>query len=303
MPALKFTFSARQALFVLLLLCCSGFLKAQNFETFTYLKNDSLDLKLDLFLPENKNAKDFPLVIFMHGGGFSGGNRTAGHAFAKYLAQHDIACASLSYTLSRKATGFGCNVPQEEKIMTFRLAASELWEATAFLLDKAKAIGFDKEKVFLSGSSAGAEAVLHGAYLDRTSMSLHGNSLPADFRYKGMISGAGAIIDLNLITKETAIPTLFFHGNVDNVVPYVTASHHYCGPETVGWMMLFGSHSIYTHLKSLGVSSQLQSFVGGKHEFSAWYFHHKQELLLNFIHKVLQSEQFTIEEEVHEKAK
>ncbi|AWW00300.1 alpha/beta hydrolase [Arcticibacterium luteifluviistationis] len=277
--------------------------KSQNFKTLTYLENDTASLQLDLFLPQDKSVKDVPLMIFVHGGGFAVGNRTAGHSFGKYLAKNNVAYATISYTLSRKGIGFGCDTPQEDKIMAMRLAASELWEATAFLLGKADEIGFDKNKVFISGSSAGGEAVLHAAYLDRAKMSLHGNSLPSDFKYKGMISGAGAIIDLNLITKETAMPTLFFHGNKDNVVPFVTASHHYCGPERVGWMMLFGSEPIYNHLKSLDVSAQLQAFVGGKHEFAGWYFYRKQDVLLNFMNKVVAGEQFFISEEVVESAK
>lgn len=289
--------------FLILFTALSLTTQAQDFQTLTYLRGDTADLKLDLFLPVNKPAGQTPLVIFVHGGGFSSGNRTAGHDFARYLAQHDIACASISYTLSRKGIGFGCETRQEDKIMAMRLAASELWEATAFLLGKADEFHFDPSNVFIAGSSAGAETTLHAAYLDRALMSLHGNSLPADFRYKGMISGAGAIIDYNLITKENAIPTLFFHGNIDNVVPYGTASHHYCGPETVGWMMLFGSKSLYHHMKDLNMSAQLQSFVGGRHEFSGWYFHHKIEVLHQFIEKVLAGEQFFIEEEVHEKAK
>ncbi|WP_341225687.1 alpha/beta hydrolase [uncultured Arcticibacterium sp.] len=276
---------------------------SQEYETLTYLEGDTARLQLDLFLPQDKSAKDVPLMIFVHGGGFSVGNRTSGHSFGRYLSKNNVAYATISYTLSRKGKGFGCDTPQEDKIMAMRLAASELWEATAFLLEKADEIGFDKNKVFISGSSAGGEAVLHAAYLDRKKMSLHGNSLPSDFKYKGMVSGAGALIDLNLITEKTAMPTLFFHGNKDNVVPFVTASHHYCGPETVGWMMLFGSQPLYNHMKSLGVSAQLQAFVGGKHEFAGWYFHHKQEVLLNFMNKVLADEQFFIEEEVVESAK
>lgn len=298
----KSLISLKTFLFLSLFVVASS-AKSQEFKTLTYLKGDTASLELDLFLPQDKSIKDVPLMIFVHGGGFSGGNRTAGHSFGKYLSKNNVAYATISYTLSRKGKGFGCDTPQEDKIMAMRLAASELWEATAFLLEKADEIGFDENKVFISGSSAGGEAVLHAAYLNREKMSLHGNSLPKDFKYKGMVSGAGAIIDLNIITKETAMPTLFFHGNEDNVVPFVTASHHYCGPETVGWMMLFGSQPIYQHMKSLDVSAQLQAFVGGKHEFSGWYFYRKQDVLLNFMNKVLAGEQFFISEEVVESAK
>lgn len=296
-------FFGLKMLFGLSLFFLSSTVRSQDFQTLTYLEGDTASLQLDLFLPQDKSVKDVPLMIFVHGGGFSVGNRTSGHSFGRYLSKNNVAYATISYTLSRKGKGFGCDTPQEDKIMAMRLAASELWEATAFLLEKADEIGFDKNKVFISGSSAGGEAVLHAAYLDRAKMSLHGNSLPKDFKYKGMVSGAGALIDLNLITEKTAMPTLFFHGNEDNVVPFITASHHYCGPETVGWMMLFGSQPLYDHMKKLNVSAQLQAFVGGKHEFAGWYFYRKQDVLLNFMNKVVAGEQFFISEEVVESAK
>ncbi|HOY13943.1 MAG TPA: hypothetical protein PLY70_12425, partial [Saprospiraceae bacterium] len=66
-------------IFLCLFLATQLVVTAQQFQTIPYLKSDTSSLSMDIFLPDDKSLKDFPLVIFVHGGGFSGGNRTAGH--------------------------------------------------------------------------------------------------------------------------------------------------------------------------------------------------------------------------------
>ena len=45
-------------------------------------------------------------------------------------------------------------------------------------------------------------------------MSLFKTNLSPTFKYAGIVSGAGAIMDLNLITKQNALPTLYFLNKV-----------------------------------------------------------------------------------------
>jgi predicted esterase len=63
--------------------------------------------------------------------------------------------------------------------------------------------------------------VLHAAFWPETQQ-----ALPADFKYGGLISMAGAIFDLALINEQSAMPIQLFHGSCDNLVPYGSAPHH-----------------------------------------------------------------------------
>lgn len=270
---------------------------AQNFETLTYFESDSLSLELDLFMPDMPDqSKNIPLVVYVHGGGFMGGDRTGGHALAKELVKEGIACASISYTLYMKGKSFSCDGITSEKVKAIQIAASQLWHATAFLLDNAEKYHFDRDQIFIGGSSAGAETVLHGAYFDRQKMQLFGKALPEDFRYAGIISGAGAVMDLNMITQENAIPTMLFHGDADNLVPYATAAHHYCPPTATGWLMFFGSYTIAQHMEKLGKSCEFISFTNGGHYYAGAFIHRDQERTIAFIQRVLASDSFTIYE-------
>lgn len=279
---------------VLLIILCAACLSAGELQTFTYLKNDSLDLQLDLFLPENAESESTPLVIYVHGGGFSNGDRAGGHKLAKYLNSHNIACASITYTLYMKGKSFSCDGILAEKVRAIQIAANQTWQATAFLIEHSDKFKIDKSQIFLAGSSAGAETVLHAAYWNKDSMQLYDNRLPLDFTFAGLIAGAGAIMDLNLITPENQIPMMVFHGDADPTVPYGTAAHHYCPHNASGWLMLFGSHSIAKHVEKLGGTCQLDTFLGGKHSFAGAYFYQNQQPVVYFIERVLAGEQFII---------
>lgn len=277
----------------LLLTCLVVLVQAQQrYATLTYFETDSFALQLDLFLPETPSPALKPLLIYVHGGGFSGGERAGGHKLCAYLSEKGIAAATITYTLYMKDKSFSCDGILSEKIQAIRLAANQLWQATAFLTAQADKYGIDPSKIFIAGSSAGAETVLHAAFWDRSVMQLYGDPLPRRFQYAGLIGGAGAIMDMNGITPKTAIPALLFHGTVDPLVPYGTAAHHFCDTDATGWLMLFGSHSIYERYSDIGADVELHSFCGGGHGFAGAYFYQKQERVADFINRVLNGAHF-----------
>jgi hypothetical protein len=86
--------------------------------------------------------------------------------------------------------------------------------------------------------------------------------------YAGVISMAGAIPDTVKIYKESAIPSLLFHGTCDNLVPYGTAPHRYCSKDQPGYLTLFGSRPIAEKLGKLNIPCWLHTTCGGGHELA-----------------------------------
>ncbi|WP_298155080.1 alpha/beta hydrolase [Flavobacterium sp.] len=261
-------------------------------QTITYFQNDTLKLDLDLFLPEKMPDTKLPLLLFVHGGGFSIGKKEDGQPICKYLAKNGIASASISYTLYMKGKKFSCDGVLAEKIKAFQYGANDLWLATSFFLSNKSKYNIDIEKIFIAGSSAGGETVLHASHWNRELMKMYDVKLPDNFRYAGLVSGAGAIMDINLINKNTLIPMMLFHGNGDTTVPYATAAHHYCPTNASGWLMLFGSFSIYNYAKDLNGNVSLFTFCGGGHEYSGTLFEKDQYLILDFINNVIAGKKF-----------
>jgi acetyl esterase/lipase len=77
--------------------------------TLTYASRDGADLLLDLYLPSTPLRRPIPVIVFLHGGGWSGGTRTTGPDFKRYFAQDGFAMASIEYRLTPSIT-FPANV-------------------------------------------------------------------------------------------------------------------------------------------------------------------------------------------------
>jgi arylformamidase len=112
-------------------------------QTLSYGK-DSLQ-GLDLWVPEG--AKNAPLVLFVHGGGWKRGskNNAMGRAMPAHMLEQGYAFASIDYRL----------VPRN----TVEEQAADVAAALAHLIKQADALGIDRSRVVLTGHSAGAHLV------------------------------------------------------------------------------------------------------------------------------------------------
>jgi acetyl esterase/lipase len=258
-----------------------------NTETHAYATKDGEDLMLDLYLPQSDPDFERAAVIFVHGGGFSGGQRDDEiiKKFCNQLAGYGYVVASISYRLTRKGqkTGFGCNCPANDKLNTFNMAVEDVQDASFFLIQNREQFGIDPQKIILAGSSAGAEAILNTAYLPPMCYGL--DSGPVS--YAGVISFAGAIPDTVVIYDESAVPSLLFHGTDDNLVPYATAPHHYCKPNDPGYVILHGSYSIAKKLNTLNVPCWLHTTCGGAHEIASSPMTDYVDVITDFCYNVV----------------
>lgn len=125
-------------------------------------------------------------------------------------------------------------------------------------------MGIDPQKIILAGSSAGAETVLNTAYQPPYCYGLDSGPVA----YAGVISMSGAIPDTAKIYKESAVPSLLFHGTCDNLVPYGTAPHHFCKESDSGYLILHGSYTIAERLKQLGTPYWLYTYCNAGHEIA-----------------------------------
>ncbi len=109
---------------------------------------DGFPLKLDIAKPSICKNELVPLAVFVHGGGWKGGDK--GGAFsrndAKMLFQLGFALASINYRLS----------PQ----FHFPAHINDCKLAIRFLRKNARELGIDPNKIAVWGSSAGGHLVL-----------------------------------------------------------------------------------------------------------------------------------------------
>ncbi|QYA24171.1 alpha/beta hydrolase [Gramella sp. MT6] len=250
--------------------------KVDAVKTEVYAEKDGENLIIDLYRPAGVDEKT-PLIVFMHGGGFSGGSPKNPHEvkFARIAASQGYTVGLISYRLKRKETGFGCDFEASGKIETFQMAAEDFMDAVTYMHNNAEKFQIDKDKIIVGGSSAGAEAVLNAVYNPDL---MFDNSEYSDIKFSALFSLAGAIVDARYLGEEQAVPGIFFHGTDDNLVPYATAAHHYCENSKPGYLILDGSKSIVEKLKQLDTSFLFYSFKDARHEISGMPFEYLPEV-------------------------
>lgn len=169
-----------------------------------------------------------PCLIFLFGGAFTHGTRNAEQyrPFFDYLVEElGYEVVSIDYRLGLKeplATGqlspesFPQLLPQ-----AVLMAVEDLYDATSYIVAHADEWRIDADRIVACGSSAGAISVLQGAYMIANGSQLTAK-LPESFNYAGVISFAGAIVDMgdDLKWANTPVPIMLFHGDADSNVPY-----------------------------------------------------------------------------------
>jgi acetyl esterase/lipase len=109
-------------------------------KTLTYASRDGQDLLLDLYLPKNARGR-LPVIVFLHGGGWSGGTRTTGPDFKRFFAQDGLAMASIEYRLTPS--------------ITFPRNVEDVKTAIRWLRANADTYRLDPGRIGLWGTSAG----------------------------------------------------------------------------------------------------------------------------------------------------
>lgn len=109
--------------------------------------NVSQSQKLDLYLPDNIGNKNFPLLFFIHGGGFSKGDKAKGKINALlHFGSEDFVIASINYRLSGEA-GFPAGIDDCET-------------ALDFLIRHFAKYNIDPTKIAIVGNSSGGNYAL-----------------------------------------------------------------------------------------------------------------------------------------------
>ena len=196
--------------------------------TYLYAQKDEWSLYMDIHEPVKEMAVtpeglEKPTIIFMFGGGFIHGTRD-NESYAKWFTQmknDGYRIVSIDYRLGLRGVK-KVGVAQVNVLdRAIHMAVEDLFSATNYIIDNAEELGIDPYNMVISGSSAGAIAVMQAEYelCNRRSWA---EVLPEDFNYVGVMSFSGAILSREgkVDYKRTPCPTLMLHGTADELVPY-----------------------------------------------------------------------------------
>lgn len=180
---------------------------------------------LDVFVP--KGARAAPLILFVHGGGWSAGAKGMGLGKQpEHFAAKGYAWATFNYRLVPDAT-------VEDQ-------AADVARALAFLLRNAKTLGIDANRVVLVGHSSGAQL----AGLVATDPQWLARAKVPFSVIQGVVSLDGAGIDVPGIMAAGASRSAFYKGAFgDDVARQTRLSPlaHLGAPDAPAWLLVYDS--------------------------------------------------------------
>jgi poly(3-hydroxybutyrate) depolymerase len=226
----------------------------------------------DLYQPAGDKQLHRPLIIWMHGGGFKFGSKSAKGVtlWSKTFAQRGYVCADINYRLSKKNTIFHF----DELLKASYYAVQDLKTAIDYFKNHAAEYGIDPDKIILAGNSAGGMMALQAAYssnrelakqtgLDNDSIAVNKPGHRA--KVAAIINLWGGIYNLNWL-KNARVPIISVLGSEDPIMPPT----HKTAP-------LYGGEDIHQKADELAIpnSHELQKhfnpfFEGGKGTRERW---------------------------------
>jgi acetyl esterase/lipase len=177
-------------------------------------------LSLDVYRPTGDTVTKRPLVIWVHGGGFRGGNRSSPEIVdeATTFARKGYVTASISYRLS--STGCVGGGPAGQCIEAIDNAREDAQAAVRFFRARASTYGVDPTRIAIGGSSAGAITALNVAY--RSHLPGNSGNPGHSSAVRAAVSLSGAVIFTGDVGPGDAA-ALLFHGTNDGLVPHAWA--------------------------------------------------------------------------------
>ncbi len=206
----------------------------QEFKNIEYKNVNGKSLQLDIYKPQNLN-KTAPLLVFIHGGGWRGGDR------ADYLV-YLIAFANKGYVTATVSYRFLNDAP-------YPACVEDITDAVHWFYKNGEKYGYDPDRIALVGGSAGAHLALLAAYgwkkpsvnNDTTTATTHRikavvdiygptdfttefsrtNSTVTGFLAKSYSEAPERYVEaspIHYLSKNNP-PTMILHGTSDQIVP------------------------------------------------------------------------------------
>ncbi|HEM6393238.1 TPA: alpha/beta hydrolase [Streptococcus suis] len=111
--------------------------------------------KFDLYLPKDNSKEHYGLVIYLHAGGFTTGDKSDDEAMLSWLTSKGYVAAGINYTL-RNETNTASVLSQ----------SNEIKEAIPKVIDAAKEYGYNIDEMAVAGGSAGHALAMLYSYRD-----------------------------------------------------------------------------------------------------------------------------------------
>lgn len=112
--------------------------------------------KFDLYVPADNTKETYGLVVYLHAGGFTGGDKSDDAKMCQYLASKGYVAAAINYTLRN----------EEYPEASVYQMSQEIKSSIPVVKEESAKIGYKLDRMAMSGGSAGGNLALLYAYRD-----------------------------------------------------------------------------------------------------------------------------------------
>lgn len=111
--------------------------------------------KFDLYLPKDSSRENYGLVVYLHAGGFTTGDKSDDAEMLSWLCSKGYVSAGINYTLRT-----------DENNASVYTQSNEIKEAVPKVIEAARNEGYEIDRLTMSGGSAGHALAMIYAYRD-----------------------------------------------------------------------------------------------------------------------------------------
>ena len=264
---------------------CNGRYNTEIFSTvskITVTYSTIYNLDMDIYQPDGDVEINRPIIIFMHAGSFTGGDRSMSDMvdLCEAFAKRGYVTASIDYRLNPDPNSL------QDSINIMTTVVEDISDAKAAIryfrkdYDNGDNYDIDPNQIYIGGYSAGAIIAVNLSYLDNVSEApqfmqtiinanggIDGNSGNPGYSsdVKAVINIAGAVYKPYLIDVNDE-PVVSVHAVNDGVVPYNCNEVYW---STLGFLAdlvtVCGSQVIHNTANQLGIYNALLEFPTGDH--------------------------------------
>lgn len=111
--------------------------------------------KFDLYLPKDNTKENYGLVVYLHAGGFTQGDKSGDVEMLSWLTKKGYVAVGINYTLR--------NETNEKSVLS---QSNEIKDAIPKVIEEAEKYGYHIDKMAIGGGSAGHALAMIYAYRD-----------------------------------------------------------------------------------------------------------------------------------------
>lgn len=253
-----------------------------------YHKADGRSLRLDVFSPKivDKNNILKPVILMIHGGGWSSGSRDHMYTMATELATRDFVAVPIEYRLS----------PEK----AYPAAVQDLFQGISWIRKNITRYNGDKSQIYILGASAGAQLASLIGITENTDFPYHRSGDTEASSIKGIINIDGIVSFIHPEASAEGISAAKWLGGSrethwNNWVEASPLEHvSYQSPPILfinGSAPRFhaGRDSLISRYNEYGIYSDILEFQDAPHTF--WFFNPWFEPMVNKIEEFLLNDQ------------